>query len=115
MIQGGGMDSDMKVRPTAAQVKNEANNGLKNEMGTIAMARTINPHSASAQFFINTTDNAFLDFREETDDGWGYCVFGRVIEGMDIVRLIEEVETTSREGYMDVPVELIVIEKAELI
>ena len=115
MIQGGGLDSSMKTKSAGIPIKNEANNGLKNELGTIAMARTSDPHSATTQFFINTTDNVFLDFRSETEDGWGYCVFGRVIDGMEVVRLIEETDTTTREGYMDVPVEIILIEKAELI
>ncbi len=115
MIQGGGLDASMKPKPTRIPINNEANNGLRNEVGTIAMARTADPHSATAQFFINTNDNAFLDFCTESDDGWGYCVFGRVIDGMDVVRLIEETDTTSREGYMDVPVDIILIEKTEVI
>jgi len=115
MIQGGGMDADMKEQPTRASIKNEANNGLSNLLGTIAMARTPDPHSASAQFYINTNDNAFLDFSAETDDGWGYCVFGEVIDGMDVVEKIEEVRTTTRAGYQDVPEETILIEKAEII
>ena len=115
VIQGGGFDPAMKEKSTRPPIRNEANNRLSNLLGTIAMARTPEPHSASAQFFINTNDNAFLDFSKETDDGWGYCVFGRVIEGMEVVELIEEVSTTTRDGYMDVPVENIVIEKAEII
>lgn len=115
MIQGGGMDKDMNEKPTRPPIKNEANNKLSNLLGTIAMARTPDPHSASAQFYINTNDNPFLDFSKETDDGWGYCVFGKVIDGMDVVEQIEEVDTTSRKGYQDVPVDVIVIEKAEII
>jgi peptidyl-prolyl cis-trans isomerase B (cyclophilin B) len=115
MIQGGGMDKDMNEKPTRPPVKNEANNRLSNLFGTIAMARTSDPHSASAQFFINSTDNAFLDFSKETGDGWGYCVFGKVIDGLDVVEQIEETDTTSRKGYQDVPVDVIIIEKAEII
>ena len=115
VIQGGGFDPDMQEKPTRPSIRNEANNRLNNLLGTIAMARTPEPHSASAQFFINTNDNAFLDFSRETDDGWGYCVFGRVIAGLEVVELIEEVSTTTRDGYEDVPVENIVIEKVEII
>ena len=115
MIQGGGLDIDMSVKPTGATVRNEANNGLKNRLGTIAMARTSNPHSASAQFFINTADNAFLDHRAQTDDGWGYCVFGKVIEGMDVVEKIEAGATTTRNGYQDVPEETVVIQKTVVV
>ena len=115
MIQGGGLDPDMRDLPTNAPIKNEANNGLKNLSGAIAMARTGDPHSASAQFFINTNDNAFLDFRSESTDGWGYCVFGKVIEGMDVVEAIEGTDTTSRRGHQDVPVDPIHITKAEVV
>jgi peptidyl-prolyl cis-trans isomerase B (cyclophilin B) len=115
MIQTGGLDTDLHTLPTRAPIKNEANNGLSNLEGTIAMARTADPHSASAQFFINTSDNAFLDFRSETPDGWGYCVFGRVVEGMDVVEKIEAVDTTHRGGHQDVPVENIIIEKTEIL
>ncbi|MBI2970555.1 MAG: peptidyl-prolyl cis-trans isomerase [Gammaproteobacteria bacterium] len=115
MIQGGGLDRDMNTRPTRGPIKNEADNGLRNELGTVAMARTPEPHSASAQFFINTTDNGFLDFRSRTEDGWGYCVFGRVIEGMEVVEAIEDTRTTKRSGYHDVPEQVILITKAELI
>lgn len=114
MVQGGGMLPDMSQKPTRATVKNEANNGLKNDRGTIAMARTSEPHSASAQFFINTVDNDFLNFRSETTQGWGYAVFGKVIEGMDVVDQIRAVKT-GRSGYhSDVPVEPVVIDKAEV-
>ena len=115
VIQGGGFDPDMQEKPTRPSIRNEANNRLSNLLGTIAMARTPEPHSASAQFFINTNDNAFLDFSKETEDGWGYCVFGSVIEGLEVVEQIEEVSTATRDGHMDVPVENIVIEKAEII
>jgi peptidyl-prolyl cis-trans isomerase B (cyclophilin B) len=115
VIQGGGFDSDLQEKPARPPIRNEANNRLSNLLGTIAMARTPEPHSASAQFFINTNDNAFLDFSKETDDGWGYCVFGKVIEGIEVVELIEEVPTTTRRGHGDVPVENIVIEKAGII
>ena len=115
MIQGGGMDKDMNSLPTQAPIRNEANNGLSNLEGTIAMARTSDPHSASAQFFINTSDNAFLNFRNETEEGWGYCVFGQVTSGMDVVEKIEAVDTTNKNGHQDVPVETIVIEKTEIL
>lgn len=115
VIQGGGLDENLKEKPTQPPIRNEANNGLSNLFGTIAMARTPDPHSASAQFFINTTDNAFLDFSKETDDGWGYCVFGKVIDGIDVVEQIEAVSTTTRDGYQDVPEENIVITRVELI
>jgi peptidyl-prolyl cis-trans isomerase B (cyclophilin B) len=115
MIQGGGLDRDMNTKQTRAAIRNEAINGLKNVLGAVAMARLPDPHSASAQFFINTSDNAFLDHRNQTDDGWGYCVFGRVVEGMPVVEAIEDVKTTRRRGYQDVPEQVIVIEKAELL
>ena len=115
MIQGGGLDVKMNVLPTGEPIRNEADNGLINVLGTVAMARLPDPHSARAQFFINTTDNAFLDHSNTTDDGWGYCVFGRVIEGMDIVEQIEEAPTTSRAGYQDVPEEFITIEEVTVI
>jgi len=115
VIQGGGFDRNMKEKPARPPIRNEANNRLSNLLGTIAMARTPEPHTANAQFFINTNDNAFLDFSKETDDGWGYCVFGQVIEGLGVVEKIEEAPTTTRDGYEDVPVENIVIEKVEII
>ena len=115
MIQGGGMDAEMRAKATQAPVKNEADNGLSNEIGTIAMARTSDPHSASAQFFINTNDNIGLNYRSATRDGWGYCVFGKVIDGMDVVETIEGTATTSRKGHQDVPVDLIYITAAEII
>lgn len=115
MVQGGGLDRDMNQKPTRPPIRNEADNGLKNVNGAVAMARTSEPHSASAQFFINTTDNGFLDHRNKSEDGWGYCVFGRVVDGMTVVEAIEEVKTTRRKGFQDVPDQVIVIEKAELI
>ena len=115
MIQGGGLDQEMNEKPTGDSIRCEADNGLSNLDRTIAMARTADPHSASAQFYINTTENAFLDFRSATEDGWGYCVFGKVVEGSDVVESIEEVDTTSRNGYQDVPVDLVIIEKAEVV
>jgi peptidyl-prolyl cis-trans isomerase B (cyclophilin B) len=114
MIQGGGMDAEMDERPTGAPIRNEADNGLKNARGAIAMARTSDPHSATAQFFINTVDtNNFLDYRSPTPQGWGYCVFGRVIEGMDVVDRIREAQTGRKGHHQDVPLEPIVIEKAQ--
>lgn len=115
MIQGGGFDKDMNQKPTDAPIKNEANNGLKNTIGTIAMARTPDPHSASTQFFINVTDSSFLDFTSETQQGWGYAVFGKVTEGMDVVEKIKVVKTGRHGGHQDVPVEPVVIEKAEIV
>ncbi|BEV07188.1 peptidylprolyl isomerase [Methylophilus sp. VKM B-3414] len=115
MIQGGGFDVDMKQKPTDAPIKNEADNGLSNDKYTIAMARTMVPDSASAQFFINVKDNDFLNFSAPTTQGWGYCVFGKVVEGMDVVDKITAVKTASRAGHQDVPVEPVVIEKAVLV
>jgi peptidyl-prolyl cis-trans isomerase B (cyclophilin B) len=113
MIQGGGMNTDFVQKPTRAPIENEAKNGLKNTVGTLAMARTNDPHSASAQFFINVADNGFLDYPSQ--DGWGYCVFGQVTEGMDVVNAIKGVKTGNRAGHQDVPVDNVVIEKAEVI
>lgn len=112
MIQGGGFDTNMKQKPTEASIKNEANNGLSNDKYTIAMARTSVPDSASSQFFINVSDNDFLNHTAPTPSGWGYCVFGKVVEGMDVVDAIKAVPTTSRAGHQDVPVEPVVILKA---
>lgn len=112
MIQGGGFEPGMKQKATQAPVENEANNGLKNEVGTIAMARTSDPHSATAQFFINVADNDFLNYPGQ--DGWGYCVFGRVVEGMDVVNKIKGVKTSRAGFHQDVPVEDVVIERAEV-
>jgi peptidyl-prolyl cis-trans isomerase B (cyclophilin B) len=113
MIQGGGMTVSMKEKATKPAIKNEADNGLKNERGAIAMARTQVPDSATAQFFINTVDNAFLDFKNKTIQGWGYAVFGKVVEGLDVVDAIAKVKTTSRGGHQDVPVDTVMIIKAE--
>ncbi|WBE24587.1 peptidylprolyl isomerase [Denitrificimonas caeni] len=115
MIQGGGFDTDMQQKSTRATIKNEANNGLSNKKGTIAMARTMEPHSASAQFFINVQDNDFLDHTAPTTQGWGYTVFGEVVDGMDVVEAIKGVATTSRNGHQDVPREDVIIEKAEIV
>ena len=113
MIQGGGFEPGMKQKDTRAPIKNEAGNGLSNTVGTIAMARTSDPHSATAQFFINVNDNLFLD-KEQSQDGWGYCVFGRVIEGMDVVNKIKGVATGRSGFHQDVPKEDVVIERAEV-
>lgn len=115
MIQGGGFKADMTRTSTRPPIANEADNGLTNRTGTVAMARTSDPHSASAQFFINVKDNDFLNHRSKTPKGWGYCVFGKVIEGMDAVRAIEKVPTTSRMGMGDVPETPVVIEKATIL
>ena len=115
MIQGGGFEADMKRKTTRPPIENEADNRLPNRIGTIAMARTSNPHSASAQFFINVKDNGFLDHRSKTSNGWGYCVFGRVVSGMNVVRSIESVPTTSRSGMRDVPKTPVVINRAAII
>ena len=112
MIQGGGYTLDMENKPTGQPITNEADNGLKNSRGTIAMARTMDPQSATAQFFINTVDNKFLDHRDKTVKGWGYAVFGKVIEGMDVVDAISQVKTGTKGPFQDVPVEPVVIHKA---
>jgi len=113
MIQGGGFEPGMKQKPTNDTVENEAKNGLKNDLYTLAMARTSDPHSASAQFFININNNTFLDYPGQ--DGWGYCVFGKVTDGTDIVEKIKAVKTTRSGMFADVPVEDVIIEKAEVI
>ncbi|KHF24645.1 peptidylprolyl isomerase [Solemya velum gill symbiont] len=113
MIQGGGFEADMSQKTTNAPIENEAKNGLKNEAGTIAMARTMDPHSATSQFFINVSNNGFLDYPGQ--DGWGYCVFGKVTDGMDVVEKIKGVATGVTAGHSDVPVDPIVIEKAEVV
>ena len=112
MVQGGGFEVDMTQKSTDATIQNEANNGLTNEHYTLAMARTNAPHSASSQFFINTTNNGFLNFKSETPSGWGYAVFGKVIEGRDIVDKIEKVKTGNSGGHGDVPLEAVIIERA---
>ncbi|MEX2516913.1 MAG: peptidylprolyl isomerase [Gammaproteobacteria bacterium] len=115
MVQGGGMDADMRNKPAGAGIKNEADNGLSNLTGTVSMARTSDPHSASAQFFINVKDNLFLNHRSPTPEGWGYCVFGEVSDGMDVVTDIEMVPTTRRGDHAGVPEEPITIIKAEVV
>lgn len=111
MIQGGGFDADMQQKSVNAAIMNEAKTGQKNKRGTVAMARTSDPHSATAQFFINVADNDFLNFSSESQNGWGYCVFGSVTKGMDIVDKIKGVATTTRRGHQDVPNEPVVIKK----
>ena len=115
MVQGGGFEPGMKQKPARATVQNEASNGLKNERYTVAMARTADPHSASAQFFINVADNAFLNHKAQSRDGWGYCVFGRVSEGQDVVDRIKGVKTGNRGPHGDVPVEDVILERAEVV
>ena len=115
MIQGGGFEPGMKQKSTRDPIKNEANNGLSNKTCTVAMARTMDPHSASAQFFINVKDNDFLDHTAETMEGWGYAVFGKVVEGMDVVEKIKKVPTTMKAGHQDVPAEDVVIESASIV
>ena len=112
MVQGGGFDENFDQKPTHAPIENEADNGLANEIGTLAMARTQDPHSATAQFFINVADNTFLNHSGKSIQGWGYCVFGRVVDGMDVVEKIKNVDTTRRGMHADVPAEDVVIKKA---
>ena len=114
MIQGGGLTADLSQKETLDPIENEADNGLKNDRGTIAMARTQDPHSATAQFFINTVNNSFLNFRSKDINGWGYCVFGKVVKGMDVVDAIEKSKTTTVAYYKDVPVEPIEILDAQV-
>ena len=114
MIQGGGFDTDMRQKDAGEPVENEANNGLLNTNGTVAMARTQDPHSATAQFFINIADNAFLNHTNPTAQGWGYAVFGRVVEGMDVVDRIRRVKTGNRGFHQDVPQEAVVIERVSV-
>jgi peptidyl-prolyl cis-trans isomerase B (cyclophilin B) len=115
MIQGGGFEPGMKQKPTRASIENEASNGLSNKTGTVAMARTSAPHSASAQFFINVKDNDFLDHTSPTPQGWGYAVFGKVVEGMDVINNIKKVRTGSKGGHDDVPVEDIIVTRATVL
>lgn len=115
MIQGGGFDANMKQKSTHSPIENEANNGLKNDKYTLAMARTADPHSATAQFFINVADNDFLNFTSPTPNGWGYAVFGQVVDGTDVVDAIKGVKTGNRGFHQDVPVEPVVIEKATVV
>ncbi|MFT5674510.1 MAG: peptidyl-prolyl cis-trans isomerase B (cyclophilin B) [Paraglaciecola sp.] len=114
MIQGGGLEPGMKEKPTNASIKNEANNRVENKLGTVAMARTNEPHSASSQFFINVGDNAFLNFRAESGDGWGYCVFAEVSDGMDVVNKIKDVKTGNSGYHQDVPEDDVIIQKVEI-
>ncbi len=113
MIQGGGFEPGMQQKPTKDAIENEANNGLKNDLYTIAMARTSDPHSASAQFFINVGNNDFLNYTAPSTQGWGYCVFGKVVEGKDVVDKIKAVATTRQGMHQDVPEQDVIIEKAE--
>ena len=115
MIQGGGFDADMKQKDTRDTIENEANNGLKNDQYTVAMARTMQPHSASAQFFINVKDNDFLNHTKPDLHGWGYAVFGKVVEGTEVVDEIKKVKTGNKAGHQDVPVDTVVINKAEVV
>ena len=115
MIQGGGFTPEMKLKPTQAAIRNEADNKLGNKKYTIAMARTNDPHSATAQFFINVKDNPFLDHKTPSGDGWGYAVFGKVIQGMEVVDRIVRVKTGNRAGHQDVPLESVVITKANIV
>ena len=115
MIQGGGMDENMQQKATKATIENEADNGLKNDTGSVAMARTGDPHSASSQFFINVNDNTFLNHTGKTPDTWGYCVFAKVIAGMDLVMEISMTPTGNRNGHGDVPLEPVIVTKIEKI
>jgi peptidyl-prolyl cis-trans isomerase B (cyclophilin B) len=115
MIQGGGFDTDMGQKPTQEPIENEADNGLKNDFGTIAMARTMDPHSATAQFFINVKDNDFLNHSGKNMQGWGYAVFGKVTEGSEVLDKIRAVPTTSRNGHQDVPQDPVIIETVEIV
>jgi len=115
MIQGGGMETGMKEKQTRDPIKNEADNGLSNDLGTIAMARTNVPDSATSQFFINVKDNGFLNHSAPTATGWGYCVFGKVVDGLDVVQEIEQVDTGSAGMHQDVPVEDVIIESIEVV
>ena len=114
MIQGGGFEPGMVSKETSATIDNEADNGLSNQAGTLAMARTMDPHSASAQFFINVSDNTFLDHTAKTTEGWGYAVFAKIVDGMDVVNKIKGVKTTMSAGHQDVPADDIIIESAEI-
>jgi peptidyl-prolyl cis-trans isomerase B (cyclophilin B) len=115
MIQGGGFDTDMQQKPAGEPVENEADNGLKNDFGTVAMARTMEPHSATAQFFINVKDNDFLNHSGKNMQGWGYTVFGKVVEGTEVLDKIRAVPTGSRDGHQDVPSDPVIIEAVEIV
>ena len=115
MVQGGGFDENMLQKQTLQTIQNEANNGLKNSLGTLAMARTNSPHSATSQFFINTADNAFLNHTSETGRGWGYAVFGKVTQGIDIIKAMNAVQTATKNGHQNVPVDNIIIKNASVV
>lgn len=115
MVQGGGLTADMQKKPTREPILNEADNGLKNQRGTVAMARTNQPNSATSQFFINSADNSFLDHKDKTMQGWGYCVFGKVVEGMNVVDYIESLPTTVKDGRHDVPTSPVIIKRAVVV
>ena len=115
MVQGGGFEPGMKQKPTGNPIQNEASNGLKNAKYTVAMARTSDPHSATAQFFINAADNAFLDFKSESGSGWGYAVFGKVVKGTEVIDTIEQVRTGNRAGHGDVPLDDVTITRATVV
>ena len=115
MVQGGGFEPGMQQKPTGNAIRNEASNGLKNAKYTVAMARTSDPHSATAQFFINAADNAFLDFKSETGSGWGYAVFGKVVKGSEVIDAIEQVRTGNRGGHSDVPLDDVTITRATVV
>jgi len=115
MVQGGGFEPGMQQKPTGNAIRNEASNGLKNAKYTVAMARTSDPHSATAQFFINAADNAFLDFKSETGSGWGYAVFGKVVKGSEVIDAIEQVRTGNRAGHSDVPLDDVTITRATVV
>ena len=115
MVQGGGFEPGMQQKPTGNAIQNEASNGLKNAKYTVAMARTSAPHSATAQFFINAADNAFLDFKSETPQGWGYAVFGKVVKGSEVIDAIEQVRTGNRAGHSDVPLDDVTITRATVV
>ena len=115
MVQGGGFEPGMNQKTTGAPIKNEADNGLKNDIYTIAMARTSDPNSATAQFFINASNNDFLNYTSPTPQGWGYCVFGKVVEGTDVIDKIKKVRTGNKGGHQDVPLEDVVIESVEVV
>ena len=115
MVQGGGFEPGMNQKPTRGTIKNEADNGLKNDIYTVAMARTSDPNSATAQFFINASNNDFLNYTSPTPQGWGYCVFGKIVEGQDVIDKIRKVRTGSKGGHQDVPLEDVVIESAEVV
>ncbi len=115
MVQGGGMEPGMNEKSTRANIENEANNGLQNDVGTIAMARTPDPHSASSQFFLNVSNNGFLNFTAPTQQGWGYCVFGKIVDGLDIMMEMSKVSTGNAGGHQDVPTVDVMIEKVEVV